>query len=423
MSKNEQKREALLALVEEWRQSGEPQAHFAANHQIFFAKFQTRVGKSLNPVSSKLNTKRNCLDCSSQDYFNLGSYFSADGVLIAQKMKISLAVLVLIGLTSFSCTSEVSEELPDNFKKQRELFFSSLDLFAESVSLSVEMPNYPIKDQDSVEQRMYMNIEQAVNKSHEVSDNFLEYLHPNLPYYYREKLVKGSVLFKDGYSGLSENNSISILKQIQSVQLISDWHTFLGKNGEDIDSKLYPTSKSSTFNKISKALFSTPSKLSYWRMFLRFLLSTFVFIIAFGFVFLAVLSPLVPIKFIADKTHDRLFTILSIPIFIFSGILQAYLWVLWAAYCAFTIQLYMSNPTVDHYWLYYVTGFFMAASPIGFLNHKEMQLAQSYQEVKSKKMGTNMYSLIVIGAFISFCIWDELFEIIQLNWLNSFLYQ
>ena len=46
MPKYYQKREAMLALVEEWRQSGETQTHFAAKHQISFAKFQYWVRKS-----------------------------------------------------------------------------------------------------------------------------------------------------------------------------------------------------------------------------------------------------------------------------------------------------------------------------------------------------------------------------------------
>ena len=46
MSKNDQKREAMLALVEEWRESGETQAHFATKYEISFAKFQYWVRKS-----------------------------------------------------------------------------------------------------------------------------------------------------------------------------------------------------------------------------------------------------------------------------------------------------------------------------------------------------------------------------------------
>ncbi len=46
MSKNDQKREAMLALVEEWRESGETQAHFATKHEISFAKLQYWVRKS-----------------------------------------------------------------------------------------------------------------------------------------------------------------------------------------------------------------------------------------------------------------------------------------------------------------------------------------------------------------------------------------
>lgn len=48
MSNNDQKREAMLALVEEWRQIGENRACFAAKHQISFAKFQywVRISKA-----------------------------------------------------------------------------------------------------------------------------------------------------------------------------------------------------------------------------------------------------------------------------------------------------------------------------------------------------------------------------------------
>ena len=48
MANNDQKRLAMLTLVEEWRQSGENRAHFAAKHQISFAKFQywVRISKA-----------------------------------------------------------------------------------------------------------------------------------------------------------------------------------------------------------------------------------------------------------------------------------------------------------------------------------------------------------------------------------------
>ncbi len=157
-------------------------------------------------------------------------------------------------------------------------------------------------------------------------------------------------------------------------------------------------------------------------MFLRLLISDFVSIFVFSFFVIALLLPLAAIGLLAEKINKGLLTIISIPFMIIAGIGQAYFWILWAAYCAFTIQFYIDSPTVSQNWLYYITGFFSVTGPIGWLSHKEKQSATSYDEQKKIQDGTFYYSLIAIVAFIVFCIWTSLLDYKYISWANDWLY-
>ena len=113
---------------------------------------------------------------------------------------------------------------------------------------------------------------------------------------------------------------------------------------------------------------------------------------------------------------------ISTPFIFIANVGQAYFWILWAAYCAFTILFYKDSPSVFHNWLYYVTGFFTVTGPIGWLSHKEKQTATSKDELQKIQGGTFYYSLIAIVAFIVFCIWTNLLNYKYISWLNEWLY-
>ena len=321
-----------------------------------------------------------------------------------------------------SCSDNKSEQLPDNFKENRDKFITTIETFQESNKISSELPTYTKGEQSSQEQKMKTLIHKGIETSSEISDAFLNYLHPDLSDNFRNKLVKSNELYLDGVFSQSDDTTILVQKQLQANQLLSVWGTFWENNFDQINKNLSAKTKKTFGQKLKKLITADESRKSYWRMFLRFLISDFVSIFVFSFFVIALLLPLAPIGLLAEKLNKGLLSILSIPFMIIAGIGQAYFWVLWAAYCAFTIQFYMDSPTVSHNWLYYMTGFFTVTAPIGWLSSKEEQSATSYDEQKKIQGGTFYYSLIAIVAFIVFCIWTNLLDYKYISWLNDWLY-
>lgn len=309
-----------------------------------------------------------------------------------------------------SCSEKKSEQLPNNFKENRDKFITTIETFQESNKISAELPNYTTDEQSSQEQKMKTLIHKGIETSNEISDAFLNFLHPDLSDNFRNKLVKSNELYLDGAFSKSDDPTTSFQKQLQANQLLSEWGNYWEKNFDQIDKNL------NTKASVDK------TKKSYWRMLLRFIISDFVSILVFSFFVIALLLPLAPIGLLAEKINKGLVTIISIPFMIIAGVGQAYFWILWAAYCAFTIRFYMDSPTVSHNWLYYITGFFAVTAPIGWLSSKEKQSATSYEEQKKIQGGTFYYSLIAAVAFIVFCIWTNLLDYKYISWLNDWLY-
>lgn len=155
---------------------------------------------------------------------------------------------------------------------------------------------------------------------------------------------------------------------------------------------------------------------------IRFIISDFAAILVFSIFLIVLLLPLAPIALVAEKLNKGYVTIISIPFMIIAGVGQAYFWILWAAYCAYTIQFYMESPAVSHNWLYYITGFFAVSAPIGWLSSKEKESASSHEERKKIQDGTYYFSMTAVAAFIVFCIWTNLLDYKYISWLNDWLY-
>ena len=99
-----------------------------------------------------------------------------------------------------SCSDKKPEQLPDNFKENRDKFISAIETFQESNKISSELPNYTADEQSSQEQKMKTLVHKGIETSNEISDDFLNYLHPDLSDNFRNKLVKSNELYLDGLS-------------------------------------------------------------------------------------------------------------------------------------------------------------------------------------------------------------------------------
>ena len=79
---------------------------------------------------------------------------------------------------------------------------------------------------------MLRKIEQSLRASDGVSTAFLAELHPKLPAYYRNYLIKGQRLYMKGLT------SKDLIKQVQGNALVMEWSTFWLANRDAILSKL-----------------------------------------------------------------------------------------------------------------------------------------------------------------------------------------
>lgn len=329
---------------------------------------------------------------------------------------------LLLGLllVSASCGDEDKTTLPDNFQEEKEIFITSMQTFLESNRISSELPDLSTSEQEEQGKKMKELIGKGIELSDKISDDFLNYLNPELSRYYRNTLVKSNRLYIEGLSG-DFDETVSLQKQVEANQLIEEWVDYWNANSDQINSKLTIKQKKTFGQKIKRVTSVNEPKRSYWRMLLRFIISDFISIFIFSWFVIALMLPLAPIGLLGDKLNSGFATVISIPLIVIAGIGQAYFWILWASYCTQTVQIFIASPTVTHSWIYYVTGFFSVTGPIGYLSSKESQSASSYEEQKRIKTGTVYYSLIAVVAFIVFCVWTDLLSSKYLSWLNDWL--
>ncbi len=87
-----------------------------------------------------------------------------------------------------------------------------------------------------------------------------------------------------------------------------------------------------------------------------------------------------------------------------SVVFQVWFWGLWAAYCVAVTYSFTARPTVTWVWIYFVSGFFEAASLIAWLSSKERQGAESAEEDRSIVHGTLYYAIVAWIAYVVFAL-------------------
>lgn len=133
--------------------------------------------------------------------------------------------------------------MPEQYKTDNENFKQSVMLLNEARDLS----NSPGSENQSsfelskeVEEKIFSNNKEGIRLGKLVSDEYLDYIHPELKDMFKNKLIKGTEIY---YDGLMMNNSGNITegaqKQIQGNQLIIGWINWFDKNGKEITDKVF----------------------------------------------------------------------------------------------------------------------------------------------------------------------------------------
>lgn len=137
--------------------------------------------------------------------------------------------------------------MPAQYKADNENFKQSVILLNKSRDLS----NPPGSENQSsfelskeTEEKIISYIEEGIRLGKLVSDEYLDYIYPELKDMFRNKLIKGTEIYYDGLMISLKNRNADILskgaqKQIQGVQLQIEWINWFKKNARSFENKIF----------------------------------------------------------------------------------------------------------------------------------------------------------------------------------------
>ena len=124
-----------------------------------------------------------------------------------------------------------------NFVQSIKVLGKSSDLINKPSNNSSEAYTIP----KATEQQIYSKIEEGLALSKKVDNAFLDYIHPDLKNYYRNKLIAGTEIY---YEGIKSNNSgnvyLGVQRQTEGINLMTEWVNWWNSHNKDLASKAYP---------------------------------------------------------------------------------------------------------------------------------------------------------------------------------------
>jgi len=138
------------------------------------------------------------------------------------------------------------------------------------------------------------------------------------------------------------------------------------------------------------------------------------------FAFALLSLPGIGVAFIVFALKERgLPWLIFLPLMIVGGAWLFTLFFVWAAFCAGITTFTVSNPSVTHNWVYYITAFFLFESPIGYMASKEEELSERQASVQ---VPITVWWLIATVMFVVLCIWPGLASPAQpvLKWIPGY---
>lgn len=157
------------------------------------------------------------------------------GILFLSSISIVVVVLLL------GCSTKSG--LPSQYTNDSENLKRAIILLNEARDLS----NPPRSDKQStftlskeVEDEIYSKTEDGIRFGKQVSDEYLDHLHPELKDMFKNKLIRGTDIW---YQGIKDNQSgrigEGVQKQIQGDELVAEWIEWWDKQGKTIADKVY----------------------------------------------------------------------------------------------------------------------------------------------------------------------------------------
>lgn len=155
-----------------------------------------------------------------------------------------IAVTVFVGYRFLTNNeSGTTSSFPEQFVDDRANFVQSITVLRESSDLTQPSNNsgeaFDIPKE--TEQQIYSKMEEGIALSKKVDDAFLDYIHPDLKNYYRNKLIAGTEIYYEGLRGdTSDITSLGVQKQIEGNNLMIEWTNWWESHNKDLAEKAYP---------------------------------------------------------------------------------------------------------------------------------------------------------------------------------------
>ena len=157
-----------------------------------------------------------------------------------------IIVAILVGyhfLSGDKSTTSSVSSFPEQFVDDRANFVQSITVLRKSSDLTQPSNNSgeAFTIPKATEQKIYSKIEEGIALSKKVDDAFLNYIHPDLKNYYRNKLIAGNEIY---YEGIKANNSgdvsLGVQKQMAGNNLMIEWINWWESHNKDLADKAYP---------------------------------------------------------------------------------------------------------------------------------------------------------------------------------------
>ena len=315
-------------------------------------------------------------------------------------MNRKLCILLVLSQILLSCNNNIKEA----YKNEQRIFVKSVNDFF-SINEKITAFGHDNKAEDLKQAIEITNaIKRIIISSDSVSDEFLDFINPDLKSQYRENYIHSC---KDLLSTIASTSDINKAHELD--RKFKSFAEFIVQNEKDFNSKFEKIERKNNFMiKIQKIVSTNETdKKSFWRMIGRFLIADFVVILIFSFYLIGFFLLTYPFLALSKKGRaglSKMFTLISLLIL---GVAQIYFWTIWAAYLSTNVQFYIDSQSVRHIWIYYLAGFSAVIGPLGWLSYKESQTAQNPEESRNIQSGTVYYSFISFAAFIVFCIWPN----------------
>lgn len=160
-------------------------------------------------------------------------------LILPFEMIISLTIGILLICGVVAMVTNTKNELPDKFVADKEFFGDSLKKFSEANDITNRQDENA--SQEEVKKVVSLTLD-GIESSKKVSDEFLEYLHPDLKNNYREKFEKSQQLYYEGLSQAKDGDNMdseNIKKQIEAGKLMNEWLVWWRANNKVIISKAF----------------------------------------------------------------------------------------------------------------------------------------------------------------------------------------